>query len=95
MPDANQIAASHDAVQMLFYFVCALALAIGAGIAWFAKYMLIPMRDRGMKHLDYEEAFMARLEKMVEKQGDNTAAQLQTIVTKINCPPHHETRLHG
>ena len=97
----NAVAASRDIVQMLFYFVCALSSAITVGAVWFARYIVLPMKDRHFSFMDKQEEFMTKLllenADRTQMHRDNLRklseihALVQRVDSKINCPtdPHH------
>ena len=96
MPDASAVGASHDIIQILFYFVCGLSLAIGSGVVWFCRYILLPMRDRHFTYLDHQEIFMDQMlrdnTERTEMHRDNLKKLSeihrisQEIHSKIKCP---------
>ena len=92
-------AAAHDIVQMLFYFVCVLSFAIGSSIVWFAKYMLLPLRDGHLQHLANTKQFMDKMEQDNEKRSEMHRENLEKleeihelqkqIKDRIKCPTTH------
>lgn len=96
MPDAQAVAASRDIVQILFYFVCALGAGVALSLAWFAKYMLVPARDRHFVFIDHQMLFMDRMEKSSEERlqmhRDNLKrlSEIYRLTNEINgkikCP---------
>lgn len=99
MPDAISVANSRDVVQILFYFICALGLGIALSVAWFAKYILLPMRDRHFQYLDHQEKFMDQVTSdnnlRSEMHKDNLkklselhrlAMEIKEKTDKISCP---------
>ena len=100
-PDVNALAASHDVVQILFWFVVALAGSISGSLIWFARYILIPARDEHFAflaaskenmaafklHINAEEVIQNRIAACTES---NTKT-LERMELKIRCPPVHGT----
>lgn len=91
MPDATQIAASQSLSQYLFYFICVMGLAMGGSAAWFAKYILLPVRDRHFGFLDAQVAFMRAMETMLGDMAsdDQTRKKMHEENLKKLSEIHH------
>lgn len=77
MPDATVIAASHDVMQYMFYFICAMGLFIASSMAWFARYILLPFRDAHFEYLKSQVSFMESIKvtlTKVEEEGEQRSA---------------------
>lgn len=76
--DPEVVAKTHDMIQYLFYFVCVLAFTIFSMAAWFAKYILLPARDRHFTFLDAQIAFMNAVASMLKEMylGDNARQKM-------------------
>jgi hypothetical protein len=98
MPDASAAAASHDIVQMLFYFICILGAAIGGGLIWLAKAVIIPLKDAGIDYLKNQVSQATAVRETLtevaairEKYFERLASidkSLAEIKKEINCPPN-------
>jgi len=102
MPDVNTVAQSHDATQMLFYFVCVLGAAIGGAVFWFSKWVVIPLRDVFMDYMKNQATFAASVNKALSEAApdrqrahneslarfDKLDAALAKILQEINIPPN-------
>lgn len=105
-PDATAVAASHDIVQILFYFVCILASGGAAVVVWLAKYMLIPARDRHFQFMDRLEASEGTKSQMhrdnlktlgdIYRDTQEIKDHTKEIKSKIRCPrPENPGPLHA
>jgi hypothetical protein len=77
MPDATSVGASHDIVQILFWFVVALGTGMAAAATWIGKYMLLPFRDRHFEFLSAQIGFMETVKIMLTKMEEKDAQRFQ------------------
>lgn len=79
-----QASASQVTTQTNFSMYClaALATAVAGAITWFAKFMLIPMRDRHFLFLDAQIEHMKGEAECLEAIGEN-GADLATSLREV------------
>lgn len=75
MPDAGSVAASHDIVQMLFYFVCALAVAISVASASIFRFILLPLKDGALDFFKHQVIFMDTMVIAIHEMKSGDAAR--------------------
>lgn len=86
IPDADALAKSHDAYQLLFWAVVLMGAGIVALVVWSGRYVAIPLTQALLKYFADTGAVLPAM------QRDLT--EVKRHVEKINCPKQIECSVY-
>ena len=88
-PDPHAIAASHDIVQILFWFIVVMAGGISGAVAWLAKYVVLPVKDAHIEYLKVNTASVVKVEQCLTSISQST-----TQTADVALHSDRQRRLH-